>query len=74
MSTTQSAAAELKQQGAVEAAQDGAIQPEDAEKKIVEESKKGGATAYQFDPNATPAEKAAQAKAVSHCEIPTDVD
>jgi hypothetical protein len=31
----------------------------------VEESQKAGATALQFDPHATPEEKAAQAKAVS---------
>jgi len=39
---------------------------EDAERVIVEESKKAGAPAFQFDPNASPEEKAAQARAVSH--------
>lgn len=37
----------------------------DAEKVIVDESKKAGAAALTFDANATPEQKAAQAKAVS---------
>ena len=58
---------ELKQQGAAEAARDpnSSVTAEDAEHVLVEESKKAGATALQFDPDATPEEKAAQAKAVS---------
>ncbi|CAI6334444.1 unnamed protein product [Periconia digitata] len=56
---------ELKQQGAIEAAQDpnSAVTAEAAENAILEESRRAGAAAYKFDPNATPAEKAAQAKA-----------
>jgi hypothetical protein len=58
---------ELKQQGAAEAARDPntAVTAEDAERVFVEESQKAGATALQFDPDATPEEKAAQAKLVS---------
>ena len=58
---------EVKQQGAMEAAQDenNQVTAQDAEKFLVEESKKGGAAAFQFDPDASPAEKAAQAEAVS---------
>ncbi|KAI9802260.1 MAG: hypothetical protein M1825_002981 [Sarcosagium campestre] len=61
----QSQAAELKQQGAVEAAQDpnNNVSSLDAERKIVDETKKAGYQAYQFDPNATPEQKAAQARA-----------
>lgn len=60
-------AKELKQQGAVEAAQDEnkQVTAQDAEKILVEESKKGGAAAFQFNPDASPEEKAAQAGAVS---------
>lgn len=60
-------AKELKQQGAMEAAQDKNTEAtaQDAEKVLVEESIKGGAVAFQFDPDATPQEKAAQAGAVS---------
>lgn len=56
---------ELKQQGAIEAAQDpnSSVTAEAAENAILEESRKAGSAAYKFDPNATPAEKAAQAKA-----------
>ena len=59
-------ASELKQQGAVEAARDpnSQVQAEDAEKTLLDEAHKGGAAAYQFDPNATAEEKAAAAKAV----------
>ncbi|KAI9844655.1 MAG: hypothetical protein M1838_002093, partial [Thelocarpon superellum] len=61
----QSQAAELKQQGALEAARDSAspVTAEDAEKKMVEETKRAGAHAFQFDPDASPEEKAAQARA-----------
>jgi hypothetical protein len=62
-----SSTSEVKQQGAAEAARDpeSSVTAEDAERVFVEESQKAGATALQFDPDATPEEKAAQAKAVS---------
>jgi hypothetical protein len=71
LSSLGSHAIELKQQGAVEAARDGdnPVTAQDAENAIVEESKKGGAAAFQFDPDASPAEKAAQAGAVSTVAI-----
>lgn len=67
LSSLGSHAKELKQQGAEEAARDenNPVTAQDAEKVMVEESKKGGAAAFQFDPDASPAEKAAQAEAVS---------
>lgn len=54
---------EVKQQGAIEAAQDpnSTVTADAAQKAIVEETKKAGGAAFQFDPNATAAEKAAQA-------------
>lgn len=60
-----SQAAELKQQGALEAARDpnNPVSSEAAQKTIVEEAKKSGALGFHFNPNATPAEKAAQAAA-----------
>ena len=71
VSSLGSHAKELKQQGALEAAQhaDNPVTAQDAEKVMVEESKKAGAAAFQFDPNASPAEKAAQAGAVSTLAI-----
>ena len=65
MAATVSQAAELKQQGALEAAGDtnSSVTTEQAEHKIVEEAKKSGSAGFQFDPNATPAQKAAQAAA-----------
>lgn len=59
--------AELKQQGAIEAAQEPNffVSPEDAENKVVEEAKKAGGAALAFDPDASPEEKAAQARSVS---------
>jgi hypothetical protein len=67
LSSLGSHAKELKQHGAVEAAQDenSQVTAEEAEKVLIDESKKGGAAAFQFDPDASPAEKAAQAGAVS---------
>lgn len=57
---------ELKVQGAVEAAQDpeSTISADDAQKKILEESKKAGVTAFTFDPDASPEEKRRQAREV----------
>jgi hypothetical protein len=58
---------ELKSQGAAEAARspDSNVSARDAEQAMVEESIKAGAVGYQFDPNASPEEKAAQAISVS---------
>ncbi|EEY18791.1 tricalbin-2 [Verticillium alfalfae VaMs.102] len=55
---------ELKVQGAVEAAQDpeSTVSADDAQKKILEESKKAGVTAFTFDPDASPDEKRRQAR------------
>ena len=67
MSNLTSRAAELKSQGAADAARnpDSKVTPEDAENVMTEESKKAGVAAFQFDPNASPEEKAAQARSVS---------
>jgi hypothetical protein len=65
--STNTSAAELKTQGVVEAAQDpnSSVTADDAQQKIVTESKKAGVAAFTFDPDASPEEKAAQARAVS---------
>ncbi len=57
---------ELKQQGAIAAARDpnSKVTGEDAERTIVAETKKAGGAAFLFDPNASPEEKAAQARSV----------
>lgn len=57
---------ELKSQGAAEAAQDprNSATAQDAEDTMLNESKKSGAAAFQFNPDASPEEKAAQAAAV----------
>jgi len=59
--------AELKQQGALEAAADpnSSVSPEAAEKKVMQEAKKAGSVAYEFDPNASTEEKRAQMQSVS---------
>lgn len=59
-------AAELKAQGVIEAAQDpnSSVTADDAQQKIVTESKKAGVAAFTFNPDASPEEKAAQARAV----------
>lgn len=61
-----SRAGELRTRGAVEAAQDSSngLTAEDAEHVMGEESQRAGIAAFHFDPNASPATKAAQARAV----------
>lgn len=60
-----SEAHELKAQGVIEAANDPntSVSSDDVQKKIVQESQKAGFAAFTFDPNASPEEKAAQARA-----------
>jgi hypothetical protein len=57
---------EIKQQGAVEAARDpnSKVTAEDAEHSVINEARKSGAPAFEFDPNASAAEKAAQVNSV----------
>ena len=57
---------EIKQQGAIEAARDPntTATAEDAERVMVNETKKAGGAAFAFNADASPEEKAAQAKAV----------
>lgn len=64
---TEQAASELKQQGAMEASRkpETSVSAEDAERKIMEETKSAGVAAFKFDPDASPAEKKAQAREVS---------
>ncbi len=59
---------ERKAQGAEEASRDpnSSVTAGDARGVIMDESKKAGAVALEFDPNASPEEKAAQAKSVSY--------
>lgn len=68
MSNHLSQAEELKSQGAIEAARnpDSQVSAGDAERTMVDETTKAGGAAYQFDPNASPEEKAAQARSVSY--------
>ncbi|KAF2263568.1 tricalbin [Lojkania enalia] len=56
---------ELKQQGALEATRNpnSAVTADTAEQAVLEEAKKGGSAAFQFDPDASPEEKRAQARA-----------
>lgn len=67
MSNQHADAHELKQQGALEAARNpnSAVTSEDAERLIVQDTREAGGAAYTFDANASPAEKAAQARNVS---------
>ena len=61
-------ASELKQQGALEAAQDpnSSVTAEAAGDTILREAKAAGSAAFQFDPNASPEEKAAQLRSVNN--------
>lgn len=57
---------ELKQQGAVEAAENpqSQVTADDAQREIVESSRNAGVTAFTFDPDASPEQKRAQARKV----------
>jgi len=59
-------ASELKQQGALEAARDpsSSVTAEQAEKTVLHEAKAAGAPAFEFNPDASPEEKAQQVKEV----------
>lgn len=63
--------AEQKQQDVINAAlaPDSNISPEDVEEKLVEESKKAGTVAYQFDPDASPEKKSEQVESVSRSNL-----
>ena len=65
-----SSAAELKVEGVLDAAKDpnNSVTAADAEQRIVAESQKAGVAAFTFDPDATPEQKAAQARAVSNAD------
>lgn len=66
MSKLHGRAGELKSQGAAEAARDpnSEVTSQDAQHVMAAESKKAGVEAYEFDPNASPEAKAAQARSV----------
>ncbi|WPH00738.1 Hypothetical protein R9X50_00356800 [Acrodontium crateriforme] len=70
---TANAAAELKQQGALEAARDPAstVDSQQAQDVMKEQAQKAGAAAFQFDPDATPEQKAAQMKQAAQVGPPT---
>ena len=63
---------EAKQEGAVRAAQDpnSSVTSDDAQTTLLDETKKAGAPVYQFNPDASPEEKAAQARSVQAKETP----
>jgi hypothetical protein len=64
---TAAAEAELKQQGTLDAARgpNSFVIAADAQAKIELESKEAGVQTFSFDPDASPEEKAAQARSVS---------
>jgi hypothetical protein len=70
MSTAREAE-ELKQQGVVEAAADPQtnVTADDAQKSIVQASRNAGVAAFTFDPDASPEQKKAQAKAAIPREL-----
>jgi hypothetical protein len=61
---------EMKMEGTIEAAQElqkdpqSRVNPDVVEEMVVEDAQKAGAAAYQFDPDASPEDKANAAKGV----------
>lgn len=66
MSKLHGRAGELKSQGAADAARDpdSEVTSQDAQHVMAAELKKAGVEAFEFDPNASPEAKAAQARSV----------
>lgn len=66
MASTSAREGELKTQGVIEAAQDpnSNVKAEDAEKKILDESRKAGVPAYHFDTDASAKDQLAQLREV----------
>lgn len=66
LSNVRAQANELKSQGAAEAARDpnSSVTVQDAERIMIEETKKTGGMGLHFNPDAPPEEKAAQARSV----------
>lgn len=64
--TTSDYSAELKAQGALEAARDpnSSVDADAAEKTVMNQAKAAGAPTFEFDPDASPEEKKAQMEAV----------
>lgn len=62
---TEQRAHELRAEGAIDAARnaDSGVSAQAAEKTVLDEARKGGSAAFEFDPDATPEQKRAQARA-----------
>jgi hypothetical protein len=70
MASLEAEKTELKEEGVIQAATElqqdpeSKVNPDTVEQTLVDESRKAGAAAYQFDPDASPDDKAAAAEAV----------
>ena len=69
-SNLSSRAGEQEAKNTIEEAAQGKTSAQDARNVLEAESKKAGVPAMQFNPDATPEEKAAQARAVSPYQLP----
>lgn len=70
MASADAAQTEKKLEGAIETAQElhedpqSHVNPDTVEQKVVDDAREAGVAAYQFDPNASPEDKANAAKGV----------
>jgi hypothetical protein len=70
MASLEAEKTELREEGVIQAATElqqdpeSKVNPDTVEQTLVEESRKAGSAAYQFDPDASPEDKAAAAEAV----------
>lgn len=71
LSTRRGEIAEIKSQGAAEAARDpnSNVSSQDAQRVMAAEAKKAGVQAFEFDPDASPEAKAAQARSVRYLTV-----
>lgn len=82
MASLEAEKTELKEEGVIETATElqqdpqSKVNPDTVEEKLVDETREAGGAAYQFDPDASPEDKAAAAEAVrpiAHHSFPSDV-
>lgn len=79
MASADAAKTDMRMEGTIEAAQElqkdpeSQVNPDVVEKMAVDEAQKAGSAAYQFDPDATPEDKANAAKAVCVAKSPSCV-
>lgn len=79
MASAEAEKTEMREQGTIQAAQElyqdpkSKVNPDKVEQVLVDETRQAGGAAYQFDPDASPEQKAKAAKGVGVTELTIDM-